>query len=59
MTYVQPSVPIHASCSLPAGTSMRAPGPNVSRTSESSGYATTKVPRKIKWVVRPLCEWGG
>jgi hypothetical protein len=36
MTYSQPSSPIHTSCNFPAGTSIRAPTPNVSLVGFSS-----------------------
>ncbi len=60
ITYSHPSPPIQTSCSFPAGTSILAPTPNVSFFDRSSrGYVMVSVPRRMRWVVKPLWEWGG
>jgi hypothetical protein len=60
ITYSHPFPPIQTSCNLPTGTSILAPTPKVSLLGFSSrGYVMVRVPRRTRWVVRPLWEWGG
>lgn len=59
ITYSHPSPPIQTSCTFPAGTSILAPTPNVCFVGFSSrGYVMVSVPRRMRWVLRPLWEWG-
>jgi len=60
MTYSHPSLPIHTSWTLPAGTSILAPTPKVCLVGLASrGYVMVRDPRRTRCVVSPECECGG